>query len=590
VGNESPTWNILLLLMATVGLPYFALSATSPLIQAWFSIRCPGRSPYRLYSLSNFGSLAALLTYPFLFEPAFDLPTQSLLWSGGFLLYAVLCGMCFAHMWRFRSNIVVAHPDDTDRPVTTIVRLCWLLLPACASLLLLAATNHICQDVASVPFLWVMPLSLYLLSFIVAFDHERWYVRRFWCGATVLIFSGVISYDYLRYTHPIGLKFELILNFAALFCACMVCHGELARLKPIPRHLTEYYLTISAGGALGGLVVAIVAPLIFSTYFEWQIGISAVLLLAAGLIALPGRVGRRGIICYAIVTPIVSLGMAYTFYWGFDAQSVMDRQRNFFGVVTVQEDLRENPQHHLTKLVHGRITHGVQLANLAKRHWPTTYYGEDSGVGEAMAYLHKFGPIRVGAVGLGAGTIAVYAKPGDVFRFFEINPAVLEMAKKHFTFLSDCQGKWEVVLGDARLSLEAEPLREKYNLLVIDAFSGDAIPTHLLTREAFEVYREHLLPDGIIAVHVSNTYLRLGPVVRTLAEHFGMKTVRIDGERDDERLRYSNSWILVTNNEDFVKSHPSRPLESDDDKLVVPIWTDQYSNLFLILSQGIGGF
>jgi hypothetical protein len=434
-----------------------------------------------------------------------------------------------------------------------------------------------------------MPLSLYLLSFIISFDHERRYVRWFWCAATVLILAGLVGYDYLRYTHPLGLKLELILNFAALFFACMVCHGELARLKPNPRHLTEFYLIIAAGGALGGIFVAVVAPLVFSSYMEWQIGITASSLLATGLLFLPRWAGRRGIICYVAVMPIAAMGLAYAFFWGFDAEPVLDRSRNFFGVVTVKEEMPNNPKKHAFTLVHGRITHGVQSADPVKRHWPTTYYGEDSGVGEAMAYLHKSGPIHVGAIGLGTGTIATYAEPGDVFCFYEINPAVLRMAKKHFTYLADCRGSWNVVLGDARLSLEIQP-PQKFNLLVIDAFSGDAIPTHLLTREAFEVYRRHLAPGGIIAVHISNTYLELGPVVRGLADHFGMKYVRLCGEKNEERMRYGNSWILVTQNDDFVKSHPPRPLHSDDDDLVVPLWTDQYSNLFQILSKGIGGF
>ena len=469
-------------------------------------------------------------------------------------------------------------------------RLCWLVLPACASLMLLAATNHICQDVAAVPFLWVMPLSLYLLSFIISFDHERWYVRRFWTAATVLILAGVVGYDYARHTCPLGLKFELILNFAALFFVCMVCHGELARLKPSPRHLTEFYLVIAAGGALGGFCVAVVAPLVFASYVEWQFGVVGSALLAVGLFFLPGRAGRRGITGYVVIAPTVALGLSYFFFWGFEAEPIVDRSRNFFGVVTVQEEATDDPESHEFQLVHGRITHGFQATDPAKRHWPTAYYGEDSGVGQAIEYLHKSGhPICVGAIGLGVGTVATYAEPGDVFRFYEINPEVFRMARRYFSYLDDCFGTCDVILGDARLSLEAEP-PQKFDLLIVDAFSGDAIPTHLLTREAFDVYRRHLAPDGIIAVHISNTYLRLAPVVRALAEHCGMKDVRIDGAADEERMRYDNTWMLLTENDDFIRTHPPQPPTSPDDDLVVPLWTDQYSNLFQILSKGIGGF
>ena len=591
VDSAHPTWRILVLLTATVGLPYFALSATSPLVQAWFSSRCPGRSPYRLYALSNIGSLAALLTYPFLFEPALGLPTQSTAWSVAFVLYAVLCVAILVCLWRCnRITPAVVADDMRDGSVTWLNRFCWLALPACASLMLLAATNHICQDVAAVPFLWVMPLSLYLLSFIISFDHERWYARRFWTAATVLALAAVVSCDYVRYTYPLGLKVELILNFAALFFTCMVCHGELARLKPRPRHLTEFYLMIAAGGALGGLFVAVVAPLVFSSYLEWQFGVVASALLAIGLLFLPGRAGKRGIIYYVVIAPIVTLGLSYLFFWGFEAEPLLDRTRNFFGVVTVKEEFPNDPDKHKYYLVHGRITHGRQSADPAKRDWPTSYYGEDSGVGLALEYLHKSGhPLRVGAIGLGVGTVATYAKPGDVFRFYEINPEVLRMANKHFFYLDDCRGTCDVVLGDARLSLETEP-PQKFDLLIIDAFSGDAIPTHLLTREAFDLYQRHLAPDGVIAVHISNTYLRLAPVVRALAEHCGMKAVRIVGEANEERMLDDNTWMLLTHNNDFIKAHPPQPPTSPDDDLVVPLWTDQYSNLFQILSKGIGGF
>ena len=378
--GSNPTWQILLLLAGTVGLPYFALSATSPLVQSWFSGVWPDRSPYRLYALSNAGSLAALLSYPFVFEPAFGLPTQSLLWSGLFVLYAVLCVASLASVWRCVSplplgegqgaraaegsgfgvqgsetpNLQISkspnspgpHPNPLPKGEGTVSsppsplwldRLRWLALPACASLMLLAVTNHVCQDVAAVPFLWVMPLSLYLLSFIICFEHERWYSRQFWTAAVVFTLAGVVVNDFTRSNHPLGLLLEAALNFAALFFACMVCHGELARLKPSPRRLTEFYLMIAAGGALGGLFVAVVAPLVFRTHLEWQIGVQASTLLAVGLLFLPRWAGRRGIICYLLLSPLIAAGVSYGFYWGFDPVPPIDRTRNFFGVVTVMK-------------------------------------------------------------------------------------------------------------------------------------------------------------------------------------------------------------------------------------------------------------
>jgi hypothetical protein len=607
IPGTNPTWQILLLLSATVGLPYFALSGTSPLVQAWFSGVWPERSPYRLYALSNFGSLAALLSYPFLFEPAFELSTQSILWSWAFVLYGVLCAAILMSSWRLiaslpkREKIGGSKGEAADVAPTWLDRFRWLALPACASLLLLAATNHICQDIASVPFLWVMPLSLYLLTFIICFEHERWYTRRLFSAAVVLSLLALSISDIFRLPHPLSLPMELAQNFMALFFACMLCHGELAKLKPSPRHLTEFYLMIAAGGAIGGLFVAVIAPLVFSTYIEWQIGIIASFLLALGLLTLPGRVGKRGVVIYSLLSPPAVFALASFFFWGFDAEPPIDRARNFFGVVTVKKDTFTPEKSGVEKgaaeniapieeilLVHGRISHGRQFTDQARRDWPTSYYGETSGVGKSIRWFQKSGPIRVGAVGLGTGTLATYAKPGDVFRFYEINPDVVRMAKKHFTFLADCRGKLDIVMGDARLSLESELKSgspQKFDVLAVDAFSSDSIPTHLLTREAFEVYRQHLAPGGVIAVHVSNNFLRLAPVVRRLAEAFGMQASRIYGEGDDSRLLATNYWVLVTENKAFLKAHPSDPLDWGEDNVPAPLWTDQYSNLYQILKS-----
>jgi hypothetical protein len=599
--ESNPTWQILVLLTATVGLPYFALSATSPLVQAWFSAAHPGRSPYRLYALSNVGSLAALLSYPFVFEPALNLKTQSLLWSGAFVAYAAMCAVVLLGLWKVaaaRGQGAEVGSQGSEgvgtaiRP-TWLDRFRWMALPACASLMLLAATNHICQDVATVPFLWVMPLSLYLLSFIISFEHERWYVRTFWAAGTVFALTAVVVTDYYRHDVSLGLMLELGVNFTGLFFACMVCHGEVARLKPHPRYLTEYYLLISAGGALGGVFVAVMAPRLFKSHVEWHIGVIASVLLATGLI-LARLLGRRGIICYAAISPVVIAAGAYCLVWLFDRAPPVDRARSFFGVVTVREDYDDkatdadgNNEREM-RLVNGRIMHGCQFISKNKRHWPTSYYGETSGVGRAIHWFQKQGHVRVGAVGLGVGTLAAYAKPGDFFRFFEINPDVERMARKHFTYLADCRGDCDVKMGDARLSLEKEIQSEpqqKYHVLVVDAFSGDAIPTHLLTREAFAIYRQRLVPGGVVAVHVSNRYLRLAPVVRTIARDCGMDVSRIDDSGDAQRLQSTSDWVLATADKAFLHANPSDPLEWGDDDFPAPLWTDQYSNLFQILER-----
>ena len=592
---SSPTWRILLLLTTTVGLPYFALSATSPLVQAWFSRSRPGRSPYRLYALSNIGSLVALLSYPFFFEPALALRQQSVLWSGAFVLYGALCLASLACLWQLRHRQVSPTQDDCATsdaaagPPTWFDRIPWIALPACASLMLLAATHHICQDVAVVPFLWILPLTLYLLSFIITFDHERWYVRPAWTLIALLALLAVSGTDYLKKAgghDPMTLSQEVALCSLALFGVCMVCHGEVARLKPDPRHLTEFYLLIAAGGALGGLFVGIVAPQIFSSYLEWQIGMAASAILAAGLLVVPGPGGWRRWFRYVVFAPLAVAGLWHLTYWeAYNPGGPLLQSRNFFGVVSVLEEYPDDPESRTYVLMNGRIRHGCQFTDPDKRHWPTSYYGEDSGVGLAITYFQGLGNVRVGAIGLGTGTLAAYAKPGDSFRFYEINPEVLRIASdgKYFTYLKDCRGDSEVVMGDARLSLEAEP-SQNFHVIVLDAFSGDAIPTHLLTREAFQLYRRHLASDGIIAVHISNRHLLLGPVVREIAKDCGMNISRISAAEDPSRSLDNNEWVLVTQNDDFLQKHPSTDAHSDDDNLAVPLWTDDYSNLFQILS------
>ncbi len=357
--GENPAWQILWLLTCTVGLPYFAVSATSPLVQTWFGGVFPDRSPYRLYALSNIGSLVALLTYPFVFEPAFALPMQSRLWSVTFAAYAMLCAACFwpLRRWRamgsplrkgataglpssaweiLRDNTAGQASSGTREVPTQFDRFCWMALPACASLMLLATTNHVCQDVAVVPFLWVVPLALYLLSFIICFDHARWYVRWLWSAAAALALIGVGVNDYIKIaTSYLSLIPELALYFSALFFVCMTCHGELVRRKPAARHLTEFYLWISVGGALGGLLVGIVAPLVFSTYFEWQIGVAVSFVLALGLLLLPGirsalQSGLR-LVCIGAFLLTVGGGLYYLMFWMFVAGGSLEHARNFFG-------------------------------------------------------------------------------------------------------------------------------------------------------------------------------------------------------------------------------------------------------------------
>ena len=593
--GQDPTWRILCLLTVTVGLPYFVLSTTGPLVQAWFSRVYPGRSPYRLYSLSNAGSLAALLSYPFIIEPNLNVGLQARIWSGGFLLFA---GCCAAGAWQAWKLVASARVAVDASEAETAVRpnswmwSAWLLLPAFASLMLLATTNYVCQDVAVIPFLWVVPLSLYLLSFIICFDHERWYDRRVFGPATAVL--GILAAGFYEWTNWVDFEpsfvHEIVIFFSLLFGVCMVSHGELVRLRPPPRYLTSFYLMISAGGALGGVFVSLVAPLIFTTFYEYTLGLigsyvlgAVVLLLQFGRCPASAASGPKVTPVFAGLSIAILGGLGAVFYFQRESSEVPVAQtRNFYGEITILERASNDPAQHDFALRSGGVLHGVQFVHSEKRLQPTTYYGVQSGVGQSLAYFQDRAGLHVGAVGLGVGTLSAYARPGQSFRFYEINPDMLRLARQHFSYLSDCRGAMEVVLGDARLSLEGEA-PHAFDVLVLDAFSGDSVPAHLLTREAFQAYLRHLKPDGAICVHIQNSYLDLAPVVRGVAEAAGLKAIRIISQRKPELELYKTDWMLLSRNEKFLESLRGLASSDEDKPRRRVLWTDDYSNLFGIL-------
>jgi spermidine synthase len=584
-----PTFRILGLLAATVGLPYLLLSSTSPLVQAWLARERPGWQPYRLFALSNAGSMAALLGYPVLIEPFLVLGVQAWVWTAGYGLY-FLCAAGMA--WRARNlpEIQNSAADGIDISVadevkpTFSLRLLWVLLAFTPSLLLLSVTNHLCINVAPIPFLWVLPLCLYLLSFIICFDNSRWYVRKAFVGLVVPALLGMGWLMMPEHVHA-SVRAQVIGFSVALFVACMVAHGELARLRPAPKYLTGFYLSLSFGGALGGIFAGLVAPHIFSTLVEFPIALvlMAVLIFIAWMRD-PGdgtrRFVRRGVglllsMC-ATVLALVSVKLNHE-----QARSSLVQVRNFYGALHVVE--RYEGRDRMRMLVHGNINHGGQFlaGDLAKN--PTTYYGPNSGVGLALRLLGEKAPVKFGVVGLGSGTLADYARPGDLVRIYEINPLVAELARGWFQAIPECQGKAEVVMGDARLSMEREP-SQAYDLIAVDAFSSDSIPVHLLTREAFQQYLRHLRPGGVVAVHISNRYLDLGPVLLAEAKEGAWKTLEISDEGDDEAGVFRSDWVLMSQDGELFKrtelAKPSEPLES---KHSVRRWTDDFSNLYRIL-------
>jgi SAM-dependent methyltransferase len=577
-GGEDPTWRILGLLATSVGLPYFMLSTTGPLVQAWHARSRPSATPYRLFALSNLGSMLALLSYPLLVEPAFALKQQAAIWSAGFVAFAILCGLL---AWRSSGGEVsVSTAEEAEKPGIGLQAL-WVALAACASTLLLAFTGHMSLNIAAIPFLWVLPLALYLLSFVLCFEASGWYRR--WLFLPLL--AAGLAAVCVTLTRPNPSIWTLIpLYSATLFVACMVCHGELARSKPHPRYLTGFYLMLALGGALGGVLVGLVAPKAFDGLYELPLGMVA-LCVFAGLALLRDRSsvlhGRwRMAARFFLAASIVILGAQLARTYSGNAADLRLTLRNFYGVLNVR-DSGEGPDA-MRVLSHGTIIHGKQFLDDAKRDLPTTYYGVTSGVGLAILDARARGPVRLGVVGLGAGTLAAYGRPGDIVRFYDINPQVVDVARSEFSFLKDSPAKVEVQLGDARLSLEREA-PQNFDVLALDAFSSDAIPVHLLTLEAFRVYVKQLRPGGVLAVHVSNRYLDLVPVVQQAAEALSLELREIDNDDDDDAGVYRSDWLLLSTSPAAFDGLLLQEARSIDTTPSVPLWTDDYSNLYRIL-------
>lgn len=589
---DNPTGRILLLLAATIGLPYLLLSTTGPLVQAWFARRHAHRRVWRLYALSNLASMAALLAYPPIVEPLATGRMQAIGWSAGYALFVLLA---LAAAWSAREAHAPAAVLDAaadrvdavaaDAPPRPGQQALWLLLAALGSVMLLSVTTHITQNVASVPFLWVLPLAIYLLTFILCFDAKGWY-RRSWYGLVasvmLVVMLGGLSwrYDWDKGSFVRGLipLDEAVPLYAfGLFVLCMFCHGELVERRPAPRHLTRFYLMIALGGALGGIVVAVVAPLAFDWYWEFPIALAG---LAAVLIFLttgPIQLLAAAAFCVSLI------GLAD--HAKFVRADAIEISRNFYGVLRVKASAPESDPTLRWRLLHGSITHGEQFRSPGLSKQPTTYYGPQSGVGVALASVRALAherPMRVGLIGLGVGTLASYAAEGDVYRVYELNPAVVDFARRHFSYLADSAARIEFALGDARLVLEREP-PQRFDVLAVDAFSSDSIPVHLITVEAIREYRRHLAEGGVIAFHVSNRYLDLTGVVRLLADEIGWHAIRVVADPAPGTLLYRSDWVLVT-----ADAALAERLEAGGGQRIavdpaLRAWTDDFHNLFRVL-------
>ncbi len=646
--SANPLWTVTVILLVSVGLPFFVLSTTGPLLQSWFVRQGGSARTYRFYAISNFGSLLGLLTFPFLLEPTLHMTTQGRMWAVLFSLFALGCAWC---AWRGRNVAddgppVRSQAAPLPRRTTAIARVLWVLLAACASALLFATTNLLCQEITSLPLLWVLPLSLYLVSFIFCFDHPRWYRREIFhplllMGIPVLCLSMHFSLPTL----------EIVIVPLLLFVACMICHGELVKLKPEVQRLTTFYLAISAGGALGGVFVAIVAPLVFRFFTEYEIALGACVILmlwclsldadswvfrmgfpltagiAAGIVVLPyvtaklipqlapmldslryypiailigglvlpgaflekpraehaKRAFRAG---QVLVVSVAALSLLALYVIAQPQPNLLLGERNFYGALRVYQ-LRAGGR----LLEHGRTRHGLQLDPPYNR-VPLAYYGTNSGIGILLQNHPKHSPgnsgLRVGVVGMGAGTLAAYGKPGDYFRFYEIDPDVVNLstqAQPVFTYIKDSQASVDIETGDARLLLEREVAhgeKQNFDVLVLDAFSGDAIPVHLLTTEAFDTYWKHLNQDhGLIAIHTSSNHVDLMPLIEGTAEHYNAYTVVRDVYAE---LPYMPSvWVVMARHREDLNINGLVPKPGLASNLPARVWTDDYSDIIRLL-------
>jgi spermidine synthase len=617
-GQGEPTVRILAMLLANVALPFMLLAATGPLVQTWFARRDPLRSPYPLYAVSNLGSLLALLAYPAWLEPRLPLSEAGTLWS--FLFVPTCATVLGCATLALRSSRDTAGANDrvadeeraSPTPGTTLL---WLLLSGAAVVMLMGVTNKLCLDVASVPFLWILPLATYLATFVLCFATERSYQRAPYVVLFLLALGLTIPGDH--WISWLDTKDQLIVGSVyvqipiyctLLFTSCMIMHGELYRLRPPARSLTRFYLCMSGGGALGGLSVGLLAPVLFGDYYEFPLGLGLVLLLLlaacandrSSLLSVRAPVWR-----WAIVGPLTLALLGLMAWMQFHSlPRLLHQHRSFFGVVRVLEVRDGTPQR---QLMHGTTMHGVQFLEERYRRLPTSYYGHATAVGMALDSLGKASSLRLGVVGLGIGTLAAYGQAGDLIRFYELDPAVVRIARDSgdFSFLKQSSAQIEIVVGDARISIANEQARNElqdFDLLVVDAFTSDAVPVHLLTRESFEYYLASLAPDGLLAVHVSSRHFDLFPLVARMGLTVGLESVWVSTPDVPRHQSQQAVWVLLARNgrqltalmSTFKKRYRELGINPASirmsrtqpvDVMHVPVWTDDYSDLFSLLRR-----
>lgn len=619
--DRPPQGDLIGMMAMTVGLPFVVVSATAPLLQRWYSLtgaRDAG-DPYFLYAASNLGSLAALILYPLLVEPELGLRDQSAFWAATYLvLLAGLIACGWTTLRQCVSPVLSMPAPGAGRDLTWKRRLHWLALAAAPSSLFLGVTLQISTDIASVPLLWILPLMVYLLTFVIAFARRPLLSRE--RTARSVPYAATIAVLVAGFETSIGLP-QIAIGLALLFFLALSCHSELVALRPAPRHLTEFFLLMSLGGALGGLFNAVLAPLLFSGVYEyplavlaavalWAIGRGAAreawlnwkwpaaavllflalryaLLLASGHGALQWMVAAKAaaaVVCFAArrKPAAMALLVAAVLAAGSDIslRPELARYRSFFGVHRIEADAATGAHF----LMHGNTTHGAQFTDAARRREPLLYYAKAGPAGQAIAALRQGGPLSpVGVIGLGAGAMACLSQPGEAWTYFEIDPAILATARdpRYFTYLEDCAPEARVVLGDGRLKLAAEPDAE-FRLLVLDAFGSDSIPVHLLTREALDLYLAKLQPGGVLLLHLSNRNLDLLPAVARLAQDRGLagRGQFFPGDTDPKSLISNSQWAVLARSEaDLGRLSGDPRWQPFPEAADARVWTDDYVNI-----------
>ncbi len=578
--STHPVTSIFLALGVSIGLPFLMLGATSPLLQVWLARIETRGIPYRLFALSNLASLLALAAYPTLVEPHFTLRTQRLFWCCGFAAFVFISGIL---TWRTRStsgaSAQAAKEDESQvTPAPLGHKLLWILLPMGAAMQLSAVTSYLTANIAAIPLLWILPLAVYLITIILAFQFPRFLPRSIITRFLVVMLAGLgymLSKVDVSLPMSIGMTFFLV----EVFISCLFCHTEAYALRPKrTSESTLFYLCFAAGGALGSFLIGIASPLIFSFNYDLALSFLVTALLAFA-VTWSGGWTQRLLWSVSSILLIVLVFMIHTAYQRNTPLAI----RNFYGSLRVKESHAAYPGFTMRTLANGTIQHGTQIFSPALSRTPTTYYAEDSGVGLALRFCCKGRARNIGVVGLGVGTIAAYGRPGDRIRFYEINPAVAPVAQHLFTYLRDSAAQVDIKEGDARSSLTGEP-SQKFDVLVIDAFSGDAIPLHLLTTEAVALYKRHLAPGGILAFHISNQHVNLEPPIALLAKAAGMKVMHVTSLQNEQRGEFTADWMLLTENPDFftrpeVASKVRPPAENRN----VRLWTDDYSSLLPLI-------